>query len=276
MPEEGETPTPNSTVRNLLLALAAVYVVASLFFIFQMRAHVSALEKAQRSINGDVKTLTHRMGKNEQDLKVSTEELASKLGMTEQDFQQRLASRSAQLERQQRAAEERISSQQKQAITQVTGEVQGVRTELGGAKTDIATTKSDLEATKQKLERAIGDLGMQSGLIARTREELDYLKHRGDRNYFEFTLTKGKKPTPVSTISLQLKKTNQKKGRFTINVLADDRTIEKKDRNMMEPLQFYSGRDRELFELVVYNVEKNKVTGYLSTPKGVPVPVSVQ
>jgi ATP-dependent DNA ligase len=124
-----------------------------------------------------------------------------------------------------------------------------------------------LEATKQKLERSIGDLGVQSGLIAHTRDDLEILKHRGDRNYYEFTLVKGTRPSRVSTVSLQLKKANPKKAKYTLNVLADDRAIEKKDRTMFEPLQFYTGRDRQLYEVVVFTVDKNKVSGYLSAPK---------
>jgi hypothetical protein len=114
---------------------------------------------------------------------------------------------------------------------------------------------------------------MMSGLIATTRGDLDVLKHRGDRNYFEFSLQKSKSPSPVSTVSLQLKKTDPKRGKFTMNVMADDRTIEKKDRTANEPIQFYTGRDHMLYELVVWTVEKNKVTGYLSTPKAAPLPV---
>ena len=100
------------------------------------------------------------------------------------------------------------------------------------------------------------------------------LKHKGDRNYYEFTLLKGAKPQAVSTVGLQLKKADEKKGKFTMNVTADDKTIEKKDRNVAEPIQFYSGRDHLLFELVVWTVDKNKATGYLSTPKSAPTPVT--
>src|SRR5262249_41371218 len=119
-----------------------------------------------------------------------------------------------------------------------------------------------------------GDLTGQSELIATTRSDLEVLKHKGDRNYYEFTLLKGAKPQPVSTVSLQLKKSDPKKGKFTMNVTSDDKTLEKKDRNVSEPIQFYSGRDHLLFELVVWSVDKNKATGYLSTPKGAPVPVT--
>src|SRR5260370_40218486 len=117
-------------------------------------------------------------------------------------------------------------------------------------------------------------MGVPSGLTATPRDDLETVKPKGDRNYYEFTLLKGAKPQPVSTVSLQLKKADVKKGKFTMNVTSDDKTIEKKDRNVSEPIQFYSGREHLLFELVVWTVDKNKATGYLSTPKNAPVPVT--
>ncbi len=100
------------------------------------------------------------------------------------------------------------------------------------------------------------------------------LKHKGDRNYYEFTLVKGAKAQPVATVSLALKKTDPKRGKFTLDVTSDDKTIEKKDRNVSEPIQFYSGRDRLLYELVVWSIDKKKASGYLSTPKNAPVPIT--
>jgi hypothetical protein len=75
---------------------------------------------------------------------------------------------------------------------------------------------------------------------------------------------------------LALKKTDPKRSKFTLNVLADDRTIEKKDRTVAEPMQFYTGRDHSLYEVVIFTVDKNKITGYLSTPKSVPAPITTQ
>jgi hypothetical protein len=134
---------------------------------------------------------------------------------------------------------------------------------------DVNDTKNDLAVTKGKLEHAIGDLNRHSELIATSHDELEMLKHRGDRDYFEFTLRKDKEPTHLSIVSLQLKKTDPKKSKFTLYVLSEDKKIEKKDRTINEPLQFYSGRERALFEVVVNSVDKNTVTGYLSTPKNV-------
>jgi len=260
-----EAPPPSeggSMMRNVLLAIAALYVLGSVYAMFNMYGRMSRMEAKQEAAAAEA---AKQAQLNERVL-ATTAALGDKLGMTQKD----LAARTAELQRQQKAAETRITVKQQKAIGEVSGEVAGVKSEVGGVKTDVATTRTELEATKAKLERTIGDLGLQSGLIARTREDLDALRRRGERNYFEFTLLKGKSPTPLSTISLQLKKADQKKSKFTLNVLADDRTIEKKDKTMMEPLQFYSGRDRQLYEVVVFTVEKNKVTGYLSTPKSTP------
>ena len=266
-----EPSSSSGMLRNVLLGIAIVYVIASLYFIVDSRSRIDKLEAAQTAAKAENAQLLKRLGITEASLKAASQAeqvLAEKVGMTQKD----IASRSAALQRQQREAEQRLSEQTKQ----VSGEVAGVKTELGGARTDIATTRTDLEATKSKLEHVMGDLGVQSGLIAHTREDLEILKHRGDRNIYEFSLQKGAHPTPVSTVSLQLKKVDAKKGKYTLNVVADDRTIEKKDSTLFEPLQFYSGRDRNLYEVVVLSTEKNKVTGYLSTPKGAPVPIVKQ
>lgn len=267
MPEEEmiEAPPPSgggNMLRNVMLAIAALYVLGSMYAMYDMYGRMSKMEAKQE----EAAVEAAKQAKLTERLLATTEALGGKLGMTEKE----LAARTAELQRQQKAAETRITEKQEQAIGAVSGEVAGVKSEVGGVKTDVATTKTELEATKAKLERTIGDLGLQSGLIARTREDLEVLRRRGERNYFEFTLTKGASPTPISTVSLQLKKTDPKKSKFTLNVLADDKTIEKKDKTMMEPLQFYTGRERQLYEVVVFTVDKNRVTGYLSTPKSAP------
>lgn len=250
----------------ILLAVALLYIAGSSYFLYSLNSRLDKLSKDLNASDGQIADLSKRVQNTEAD----DETLAKQVGLTKRE----LAERAADLQRQQRAAEARITQQQKEQITQVSGEVAGVKTDVGGVKTDVASAKADLEATKARLQSTIGDLGVQSGLIATTRGDLETLKHKGDRNYYEFTLTKGAKPQPVSTVSLQLKKTDQKRGKFTVNVSSDDKTIEKKDRNIAEPIQFYSGRDHMLYELVVWTVDKNKATGYLSTPKNAPSPVS--
>jgi predicted Holliday junction resolvase-like endonuclease len=256
-----------STAGKWVLIILAIVVVAVAGYA-QYTNHL-AIQKLTSDLAGsqaEVKELQNRMQTSE----AQEETLARQAGMTKKE----LAQRARELQAEQKAAEERIEEQQKAQITAVSGDIAGVKTDVGGVKTDVASTKADLEATKAKLQSAVGDLGVQSGLIANTRSDLEVLKHKGDRNYYEFTLLKGAKPQPVSTVSLQLKKTDPKKAKYTLNVTSDDKTIEKKDRNASEPIQFYSGRDHLLFELVIWTVEKDKATGYLSTPKNAPTPVT--
>ena len=250
----------------LLLLLAAIYVAGSLYFLIDMRGSLGKLTQEQAASQKQISDLTARM----QSAEAEAETLGQQVGITKKE----LAQRAAQLQQAQRAAEERLAKEQKEQITAVTGDIAGVKTDVGGVKTDVAETKNDLAATKAKLESTVGDLGLQSGLIAHTRDDLEVLKHKGDRQYYEFTLLKGGKPQPVSTVSLQLKKSDAKRGKYTLNVTSDDKTIEKKDRNVNEPIQFYTGRDHMLYELVVWTLDKNKATGYISTPKNAPVPVT--
>jgi hypothetical protein len=275
MPEEAEQvhvehfEQPSTTGKWILTILAILFVAGAVYGYVTTQQRVEKLTQDLSDSQAKVGELQKRM----QSAEAQEETLGAKLGMTKKE----LAQRAAELQAQQKSAEARIEEEekaQKEQIGQVSGEVAGVKTDVGGVRTDVASTRADLEATKAKLQGAVGDLGVQSGLIATTQKDLDVLKHKGDRNYYEFTLLKGAKPQPVATVSLQLKAADPKRGKFSMNVTSDDKTIEKKDRNVAEPIQFYSGRDRLLFELVVWTVDKKKVTGYLSTPKNAPVPVT--
>ncbi len=255
----------------VLLVVVTIYLIMSSYLVFNTLSRLESTEAGQWA---SIEKLKQRQSQTEREIAASNDSLAQRLGVTEQDLQWSLQVRADELQRQQRGLAKRLhdqAEQQQEQIGQINGQVSSVRTELGGAKTEIADTRTQLASTNAKLDSAIGDLNGQSHLIARTREELELLRHRGDRSYFEFTLYRGSSPTPVSTVSLQLKKVNAKKNRFTLNVLADDRTVEKKDRGIAEPLQFYTGRDRVLYEVVIWTTDNNRVTGYLSTPKSVTI-----
>ena len=272
---EGEQPTvyhpePQSNVGKwILIVLAVLYVGASAFFIYDQHSKLEKVTQDQAASQKQIADLTKRMQAAEAD----AETLGEKIGMTKKE----MTARANELQHEQQVAAARISAQaeqEKKDVSAVSGEVGNVKTDVGGVKTDVAATKASLEQTIAKLQSTIGDLGQQSGLIANTRSDLEALKHKGDRQYYEFALLKGAKPQAFSTVALQLKKTDAKKGKYTLDVTADDKTIEKKDRNQSEPVQFYTGREHMLYELVVWSVDKNKITGYLSTPKNAPIPVT--
>ncbi|HEY2351496.1 MAG TPA: hypothetical protein VGH83_03220, partial [Candidatus Acidoferrum sp.] len=178
-------------------------------------------------------------------------------------------SRSESIRKDQVAADQKLTSQLTQVKQESEEKIGAVATDVTGAKKDIESTKTDLEATKSKLERATGDMGVMSGLIAHNRDDLEELRRRGDRNYYEFKLTKSKTPQRVGPVQMTLNKTDQKKGKYTMTVFADDRSIEKKDKTAGEPVQFYvKGASRMApYEIVVFDVGKNQASGYLATPK---------
>ena len=201
------------------------------------------------------------------DLKGHIEVTEQKVGMTQAELAQ-AKSRAEAIRQEQQASDQKLTSQLTQVKKESQEQIGAVATEVGGAKKDIEATKNDLEITKGKLERATGDMGVMSGLIARNHDDLEELKRRGDRNYYEFTLTKSKSAQKVGPVQLTLTRTDPKKSKYTMNVLVDDRSIEKKDRTIGEPVQFYvKGARMAPYEIVIFDVGKNSATGYLATPK---------
>jgi hypothetical protein len=252
-------------VRTVLMVVGVIYLIGSVIFMVQAQMRISDLENKQAAQHEE---LVKKMTDSTSQLKASIGVLAKESGMTQKD----LSKKTATLRAQEEATQERLKTDEdttKQQLGAVTTEVSGVKSDVGKVSADVSDTKNDLAVTKGKLDHAIGDINKHSELIATSHDELEVLKHKGDRDYFEFTLKKDKEPTHLSIVSLQLKKTDPKKSKFTLYVLAEDKKIEKKDRTINEPLQFYTGRDRALFEVVVNSVDKNTISGYLSTPKNV-------
>jgi hypothetical protein len=270
---ELEPRVQHNAFTGLTLACIAVAVLASLggliwsYTLNERLTHSESQLAAAQQQNTD---LTGQLHQTNARLTVATESLGQSLGLTQkqletraQELMHRQQADSRRLENAQVAAQKEIGKQ----IGDVSGDVASVKTDVGGVKTDVAQTKTDLQTAQAQLQSMKGDLGMQSGLIATNHDELETLKHKGDRNYYEFTLNKGGKPQPVSTVSLELKKADSKHSRYTLNVLADDKKIEKKDRGLNEPVQFYTGRGNQLYELVVNSINKNQIVGYISAPK---------
>lgn len=262
---DSQTKSSSGVMKILLPVVIGAFLAAALLLLYDMHGSIARLETAQAANTSALKQMDDRLENEDSTMRAATSALAEKVGMTEQHLRER----TAELRREQKTYEARLKQEQNQQFEGVRTEQKAQKAQIEGVRTDVSATRGDLEVTKAKLEKTIGDLGVQSGLIAHTRDDLDQLKRRGDRNYFEFTLAKGKRPTRVATVSMQLRKTNPKRGSFTLNLTSDDWTIEKRDRNMFEPMQFYSGRDRQLYEVVVMSVDKSQISGYLSTPKQV-------
>jgi chromosome segregation ATPase len=244
--------------------------IGAMIWSYSLNTKLAAQQQATADSAAQNAKLAAQLQDTNARLNVATDELKTSLGLT----QKQLDTRSAELQVRE-ARSEKTAARLATAQQQTAGQVAAVQTDVGGVKTDVAKTQSDLVDTNSQLTSMKGDLNGHSSLIARNSDELEILKHKGDRNYYEFTLVKGQKQQ-VGTVSLTLKKADSKKSRFTLAVFSDDKQYEKKDKSLNEPLQFYSGKEPMLFEIVVNSVSaKNTVKGYLSSPKGAPAPVAV-
>jgi len=257
-----------------VVAAALLIALGGLVWTYVLSTRITRQEAALNAANEQNLKLAAQLRETDARLKVTTTELGHSLGLT----QKQLEAKSQEILRREQADNEKLESAQKaanQQISAVSSQVSDVKTDVGGVKTDVAKTQNDLATAVGQLKSMQGDLSGHTSLIARNRDELEVLKHKGDRTFYEFTLVKGQRK-PVGTVSLELKKADSKKSRYTLTVYSDDKTYEKKDRNLNEPLQFYGGKDPALYEIVVNNVSaKNTVTGYLSVPKSAPAPPTV-
>lgn len=168
------------------------------------------------------------------------------------------------------AAQKQVSSQLdelKQANSSASSKIDSVSGDLTSVKGDVASTQSDVQATTNELKRVNGDMGVMSGLIATNGKELAALRELGERNYVEFDLKRNHGMQKVGAIQLALSKVDPKRNRFTLDVLADDKRVEKRDKTVNEPVQLYVSGSRQPVEIVVNEVKKDEVVGYLSVPK---------
>ena len=278
MSEVDDTQRTYSGALLAVLAVALLAALGGLIWSYTLSGRLTSQEAALTEAKEQNKNLSAELRETDARLKVATEELGQSLGLTQKQMDAR-AQEIIHREQADEANAKRLEAAQKetaQQITAVSGAVTDVKTDVGGVKTDLGKTQSDLANAVTQLTSMKGDLNGHSSLIARNHDELDLLRHKGDRTYYEFTLPKGQKK-PVGTVSLELKKADGKKNTFNLEVTSDDKTVPKNNRGVFEPLQFYSGKDPLLFEIVVNAVNSNKqVTGYLSVPKSAPAPPTVQ
>jgi hypothetical protein len=231
----------------------------------ELRAGLSAVDKTLNENLGVVRTDLDTARKE-------TQESVNKAAMAAQIAARRHAdkivsnlAKSEEQKAKQMAAE---LTQVKETTLQANSKIADVSTDVGAVKQDVVKTQSELQATIAELHRATGDMGVMSGLIATNAKELAALRELGDRNYVEFELPRNGKAQRVGDIQLAVKKTDVKRSKFTVDVIADDRKIEKKDKTANEPVQFYVlSKARQPYEMVVNEVSKDKVKGYLAVPK---------
>jgi len=262
---------------GIVVALAAVSVYLFLQ-VDAMNRDLAALQESVQAEVAKVREASALLGSaNQRNLEALRAELAearrnaqSAVGQAREEAVRHAEELARRLQEEQQRVQQRLASelsQVREAAGTTTGKIEEVAKDVSAVRTEVASTKSELEKTISELKSVRGDLGVQSGLIATNAKELAALRMLGDRNYYDFTLTKRQQWQRVGDVSIRLTRTDEKRNRYTILIVADDKQVEKKDKTVNEPVQFYTARARIPYEIVVNQVGKDVITGYLATPK---------
>ena len=236
----------------------------------KLHENVQKLEATNTALASDIEVVTKKVGVTDKELS-NARAFAEKLRTEHEktlEAQRQLASKvdtkadttdlaAARAEVASKVAEVQKESDTK--ITSVSGEVKTVATNLETTRSDLAASRRDLVDVKTAL----------SDQIARNASELSQLRQKGERDYFDIDLKKAKKNEMqrVGDIRLELREADTKKQKYNIIIQVDDKKLEKKDKLINEPIQFLVGSEQLRYEIVVNKVEKDRIVGYLSTPK---------
>ena len=229
-------------------------------------ATTSLLQQRLQAINDEIKSANDAantaLTKTRTETRKQSQELARRLD----EQQKEVAGQLTELKDETTTASAKLN----EVSTDVSGvktDVTGVKTDVTTVKTDLATAQSQLDKTGADLKRAMGDMGVMSGLIATNSKDLSALRELGERNYFEFDLSKRNMTQKVGDVTLSLKKVDPKRNRYTVVIMADDKKVEKRDKTVNEPVQLYVSDNKQPDEIVVNQIKKDEIVGYLATPK---------
>jgi hypothetical protein len=269
-PGEGTTIVESSALPRWVTLLFAIAFALVAYLLYAGYTQREAARKGLEDADKKTQALAAALDKTNSriaDLKGQLDVTSQKLGLT-QDELARARGLAQSIKKDQQKSDQQLREQIGAVQADTATKFGQVTTDLSGTKTEADATKADLDATKGKLQSTIGDLGVQSGLIARNHDEVEELKRLGERDIFEFNLNKASKaPEHVGPIQVALRKVDTKHYKYTLNVVADDKSIEKKDKTVGEPIQFYVRGARAPYEIVVFDLTKDSAKGYLSTPK---------
>jgi chromosome segregation ATPase len=276
---------PNNGGSNLTKALLggaiAAVLVANVYLYIQLNDLKTRMASAQTATQAELEILKEnsttmsaaqreKMSELQSELANARREANVQVSQVKKEALSYTEEKAQKLEQEQRAQAQKVSgeiSEVKEAATTANAKIAETNTDVSNVKSQVASTKSELDKTIGDLKKVTGDLGITSGYVATNGKEIEMLRKLGERNIFEFKLAKAKTPQRVGDVSLLLKKADPKKNRFTFELTADDKVVEKKDRTINEPIQFMTSKAKQPYEIVVNHVSKDLISGYLATPK---------
>lgn len=261
----------SGAMEKISLVIAVVALLLLAYVAYDLNNTKTTLKKSNddiASLSKQMETSDHRLMNLGADFSVVKE----KLGITQRELDTaRAQAAQMQMDQQRTAQELQAKISTKAEATQVSQLKEETSSKIGAVSGEVTNVKTDVEKTKKDLESARRELldvrDTLSTQIAHNASELNDLRRKGERNYIEFALEKKQGFKKVGDISVRLLKADHKKKRYSLMVSVDDNSLEKKDKTVDEPVQFLVGKNHLRYEIVINQVGKNKVSGYLSIPK---------
>jgi len=163
-----------------------------------------------------------------------------------------------------RAVDSRYAQMQKRLADQ--------EKQLSSTREDLTKTRDDLngklDSTRDELSGNLASTKDElNGSIGRTHDEVVALQKRGERNFYEFHLSKSKEFQRVGPLSLSLRKVNTKRKSYDLAMFVDDNQMQKKSVNLHEPIWINMEDRPQPVQLVVNQISKDQIQGYISEPK---------
>ena len=237
----------------------------------QLEQNVSDINKNANDLASDIDLVTNKLGVTDKELDASrkyAEQLRLKQEQADAELANQLATKASSTD-----VAANVAAVREEAVSKVAEVQREADTKIGSVSGEVKTVATNLEATRQDLadsRREITDVRTTlTQQIARNANELNALRLKGERDFFEFDIRKGKKDVMqrVADIQMELRKTDVGKKKYDIVIQVDDSKLEKKERTANEPVQFLVGRDKLRYEIVVNFVDKDRIRGYVSAPK---------
>jgi hypothetical protein len=257
---------------GVLATLALLVAGATLAWVYALQSHITAAESNLIQASSENVQLKEQINDTNMKLKAQGQALAEQVGLTEKQ----LDDKSNELVAVQKNAQEAAARLQKhqivtdQTVEAVKSDVAAVKTDVSAVKTDVVNTQLEQQNIKKSVAKVSADTSALGSQIATNRTELKELKSKGDRSYYEFAIEKGAPAINLATIKLSTKMVDEKHNKFTIVIGSDDKNIEKVNQSLDQSIQFYSGKNPQMYEIVVNGISKRMISGYLSVPKDAP------
>lgn len=279
-------PPPESAGAGLkipiLFGIVIALVAANIYLFMQIDGLKTEIAKSRESILNEVSSVRETSSISTATSQRRVETLQAQLEAAQRRAQAAAGEAKEEALKQVELLEKKVAVESKKAQEEVKQQItqveqksseqtaklgQSVSEDIGKVRTDVASTKSELDKTISDLKKVTGDLGVTSGYVATNGKEISALRQLGERSIYEFNLVKSKQPFKLSDVTIQLKSADLKRNKYTIELVADDKHVEKKDKGLNEPVQFYLAKYKQPCEIVVNEIKKDRIVGYLSQPK---------